>query len=118
MRKFIRKWLALARAVIAVSKSTGEPAPPPVLPSTSFDFARNSRLYDLMQDPGFVDILRAIGADEKPKLVEYLRDLVRSERHMEAARTEAALQVFEDLPKIFERYAMVYLQSRQRTAKV
>ena len=70
-----------------------------------FDFENDPYLFDLMQSATFRQVIRSIARGEAGGQVSYMRATVRQEQHTCSIRAEAAAQVFEDLPSVFDRYA-------------
>jgi len=90
---------------------------PVAVPSGTFNFEQDSYLANLVKEPEFFRMLDALCADESAQLSRALRDDIRNQRHHEAAQTEAALAVFEDLKKVFKNYAAAYsAESRKARA--
>ena len=110
MRKFLKKWLQLIRALWIVAK-TETPAAPV---SSQFDFENESLLYELMKNHHFERMLRAISEAETARQVEMMRMYVRQQKLFEAGMTEASIEVFEDLPHAFRRLANLYQGDRER----
>jgi len=110
VRKFLKKWLQLIRALWIVAK-TETPAAPV---SSQFDFENESLLHELMKNHHFERMLRAISESETTQKIETMRMYVRQQKLIEAAMTEAAIEVFEDLPHAFRRLASVYRGESER----
>lgn len=107
----LRRFFSFVLAGWRLSASEIEPQPPQ--DNQAFDFERDSYLFNLMASPGLPAVLGAISEQEERKLLQHMRSQVQSVGvnpgwEPEAIRAEAAAQVFDDLPQVFQRYAKRY----------
>ena len=73
-----------------------------------YDFKENAGFQELMAAPWFLAVLSTITRTETSRLMASMRSDVARRAHEDAALTEAAITVFEDIEAVFKNYAKLY----------